>query len=264
MNKKKRIAVIGGDLRQVGMAEQIAFDGNYVKSFGLVDENKTMDGIISCNTLQEAIADVDIILLPLPATKNDVFINTPNVDMEVEIQELFQAMIKNQIVLGGKFEEQIIKMAEAYSIHLIDYFDREELNVLNAIPTAEGILQIALEEMPVTLHSSNCLVIGFGRVGKLTANLFHGIGANISVCARKHSDIAWIKGYGYQPIYAEHLNEELSRFDLIINTVPHLILGEESLLIVKDDCLIIDIASKPGGADRKIGKGEGDRRHFVA
>lgn len=51
--------------------------------------------------------------------------------------------------------------------------------VLNAIPTAEGAIQIAMEEMPVTIHGSKALVLGFGRVGKTLAKMLDGIGAKL-------------------------------------------------------------------------------------
>jgi dipicolinate synthase subunit A len=119
-------------------------------------------------------------------------------------------------------------------------------------------LQIALEELPITLHNSQCLVIGFGRTGKMIASVLSGVGANVTVSARKHSDIAWIKSHGYQPVYANQLEEVLPYQDLIVNTVPHLVLDEAALKKVGDSTLIIDVASKPGGVDftkaKELGK----------
>ena len=66
------------------------------------------------------------------------------------------------------------------------------MTVLNAIPTAEGAIQIAMEEMPVTIHGSKAFVLGFGRVGETLAKMLNGIGAKTYVAARKHSDFAWI------------------------------------------------------------------------
>ena len=46
--------------------------------------------------------------------------------------------------------------------------------ITTALPTAEGAVQVAMEELPMTLHSARVLILGFGRVGKLTA---HRMGA---------------------------------------------------------------------------------------
>lgn len=44
-----------------------------------------------------------------------------------------------------------MKIFNKCGIKTVDYFEREELNVLNAVPTAEGAVQIAMEEMASTI-----------------------------------------------------------------------------------------------------------------
>jgi dipicolinate synthase subunit A len=127
----------------------------------------------------------------------------------------------------------------------------EELTVLNAIPTAEGAIQLAMQNSLVTLHDSNCLVLGFGRIGKILSKMLNGIGAKVYCEARKDQDIAWIKSYGYNAIKLDELDGSLNKFDFIFNTIPYLILDKKKLSIVKKDCLLIDLASKPGGIDFK-------------
>ena len=41
---------------------------------------------------------------------------------------------------------------------------------------------------------------------------------------------------------------------MIINTVTHLVLTPERLKYVDNDCLLIDLASNPGGIDKKTAK----------
>ena len=104
-----------------------------------------------------------------------------------------------------------------------------------------------MEELPVTLHNSNVFVMGFGRIGKILAKMLHGIGAKVHVEARKFSDLAWIESYGYKPIHLNDMYEYLDRFDIIFNTIPYIILDTPELEKIKKDCLLIDLASKPGG-----------------
>ena len=49
-----------------------------------------------------------------------------------------------------------------------------------ALPTAEGAVQVAMEELPLTLHSARVLILGFGRVGKLTAHRMGALGAKVT------------------------------------------------------------------------------------
>ena len=121
--------------------------------------------------------------------------------------------------------------------------------ISNALPTAEGAIQIALEELPITLHGARVLVIGFGRVGKALSRRLAGLGAKVSVAARKWADLAWAESCGYCGEQTEHLAGWLCGYDLVVNTVPAPVLGLTELADLKPDCLVIDLASKPGGVD---------------
>ncbi|MDF2987058.1 MAG: phosphoglycerate dehydrogenase-like oxidoreductase [Eubacterium sp.] len=106
-----------------------------------------------------------------------------------------------------------------------------------------------MEEMPITLHNSNALILGYGRIGKALAKMLQGIGANVFVEARKYADIAWIKAYGYKPVSLTELSQTVKDMNVIFNTIPSIVLNHEILKILNQECLIIDLASKPGGVD---------------
>ena len=122
----------------------------------------------------------------------------------------------------------------------------------NAIPTAEGAIQIAMEEIATTIYSQNVLVTGFGRISKVLIKILNGLGANIDVVARKYSDLAWADIYGCNGIHISQMNELLSKYDIVFNTVPAMLLDESKLSLLKKSCLVIDLASKPGGVDFDI------------
>ena len=111
-----------------------------------------------------------------------------------------------------------------------------------------------MEETQKTLHGSKVLIMGFGRIGKVLAKMLDGIGAKVYCEARKNEDIAWIKAYGYEPIHLNNLNEHLGEFEIIISTIPFQILDKDRLELVNKDAVIIDLASNPGGVDRKAAK----------
>jgi len=93
------------------------------------------------------------------------------------------------------------------------------------------------------------LILGFGRIGKILAKMLHGIGSNVYVEARKYSDLAWIESYGYKPVFITELESYIDRANVIFNTIPSIVLDENLLRKVNKDCLLIDLASKPGGID---------------
>ncbi len=120
---------------------------------------------------------------------------------------------------------------------------------VNAIPTSEGAIMLAMEEMPTTIYGSNVLLTGFGRISKVMARSLTAMGAKVCVAARKFSDIEWAKIYGCESLHFNNLEERLPEFDIIFNTVPVTLFEEKWLKKIKKDCLIIDLASKPGGID---------------
>jgi dipicolinate synthase subunit A len=243
-----RYTVIGGDLRNVKLAEAISEDGNQVNLYGF--KNAGFDLLIPENeNIEAAIDDSEIVIGPLPCSNDNETLNAPFHDEKILVNEIFKIMKKNQLFIAGRISEKLKQLAKAYNVYCIDILEREEMAVLNAIPTAEGAIQIAMEELPITLNGSKTLILGYGRVGKALSKMLAGIGAEVYVEARKYPDIAWIKTYGYIPVYINELKNYISSMDVIFNTIPSRILDCEMLRKVGKDCLIIDLASKPGGVD---------------
>ena len=242
-----KISIIGGDLRIVKLAEMLVDEGVEVYTYAL--ENSDLEEEIKCKDLIGTINKSEIILGPIPFSSNGKTINAPFSNNKISVEEFLDS-ITGKILIAGHLKQEVYDIAREKNIKLIDISKREDLSVLNAVSTAEGIIKIAIEETLKNLHGSNILVLGFGRVGKILSNMLKGLGANVSCEARRNSDLAWIRAYGYEPIPLSDLKENLSRYDLIINTIPYIILDKENLENVKKDALIIDLASNPGGVDR--------------
>jgi len=244
----KKFSIIGGDLRNVKLAELIAAEGNSVNIYGFSKAGFEVK-FEQSNTIAEAISGSDVVIGPIPCSNDNELINTPFHSENIHINEVFRCMNKNQLFIAGRISEKIVHLAQVCNVYTVDMLEREEMAVLNAIPTAEGAIQIAMEEMPITLHNSNALILGYGRIGKILAKMLHGIGANVYVEARKYSDLAWIKSFGYKPVILSELSQTVKNMDVLFNTIPSVILNNEVLKMLSSDCLIIDLASKPGGVD---------------
>ena len=256
----KKISIIGGDLRIAKLADMLLEEGVEVFTYGL--ENYEGGEFYKCGTLEEVANASDVILGPVPFSSNGEHINSPFSKEKIKIINLFD-IIKEKTLIAGSIKAQILSAAEEKNIKIIDILKREELSVLNAISTAEGAIKIAIEETPKTIHGSNILVMGFGRIGKILAKMLDGMGAHVSCEARKNSDLAWIKAYGYNAIPLKDLNENLNKYDIIINTIPYIIIDKSNIDNIKQDCLIIDLASNPGGVDKEAIK-EKNIRYILA
>ena len=256
---ERKIAVVGGDLRSVKLVEMLEKDGYDVSVYGLenADILNQYASIKKCSSIDEVIEENDIIIGPIPFSSNKNEINMLFSNEKLEVEEFFNKITANKVVIAGSISEDYVKKAEASGAKVIDILKREELAVLNAISTAEGTINIAIQETSRTLHGSNVLVMGFGRVGKVLAKMLDGIGANVYCEARKNVDLAWVKAYGNHPIHLNDLDEHLGKFDIIINTIPFIVLDDKKLDLIKQNCLIIDIASNPGGVDKNAAKAKG-------
>ncbi len=250
---EKSITVVGGDLRIVKLVEMLDKDGYEVYTYGLenADELLCLEGVAMCPTLEEAVSHSKVVIGPIPLSSDKKRVSTPFGRNFVELEDFIE-VLKGKYLIAGNIG--IKEELDANQIQCTDLLKREEFSVLNTIATAEGTIQIAMEETQRTVHGTNTLVMGFGRIGKVLAKMLDGIGAKVYCEARKDEDISWIKAYGYNPIHLNDLSENLGKFDIIINTIPFQLLDSEKLDLVKKEAVIIDLASNPGGVDRKAAR----------
>lgn len=252
----KTISVIGGDLKSVKLIELLAKEDFLIYTYGLENSEELENtNVKRCKSIEEVIEKSEIIIGPVPMTNDNVNFTAPFTEEKIAIEDFIKAVAgKEKLFIAGKISDADTEKLLSCGVKSIDLFKREEYVVLNTIATAEGTLQIAMENTQKTVHGSNVLIMGFGRVGKVLAKMLDGIGAKVSCEARKHSDIAWIKAYGYNPIMLSELDTELGNFDIIINTIPFQILDANRLDYIKKECVVIDLSANPGGVDRKAAR----------
>lgn len=232
----KRILIIGGDSRTDYLMQSLIEEGFKVSRF---------DG---SEPLKSAVENSDAVVLGLPASKDDKTVDAPNLPESVLLKDLFHIMGKNRLLLAGKMSDGVKAVADVFSVKWVDYFLREELEILNAVPTYEGAIQIAMEELPITVFGCNAVVTGLGKVGEPLARILRSLGANVTVCARRSSQRAKARSLGVRAVDFSYLGECMAEADVVFNTVPQKIIDRDALLLSKDT-LIIDLASKPGGVD---------------
>lgn len=128
----------------------------------------------------------------------------------------------------------------------------------NAVPTAEGAIALAMELLPITMFDSDAVVTGFGRVARRLCMALDALGVRVAVAARKTADLAEAKSMGYLPLDINTLeSQDLSTFEVVYNTVPTLIVTPKVIERLQRDCVIIDLASLPGGVDFEYAKSVG-------
>lgn len=173
----------------------------------------------------------DVIVLPLG-------VRTP--------PELREELHTGQIVLGGRIGAERTEL-ESLGVTVYDYYDDPILQAENAIPTAEGAIGILMGRLPVTITGMRCLITGFGRIGAALALRLALLGADVTVSARRDADLGRITALGLRAERTGQYRYSLGEYDAVINTVPASVFSENDYVNFKDDCLLLELASAPGG-----------------
>lgn len=251
-----KFTLIGGDLRNVKLASLLEEKGHDVYTFGL-EGGAGGKFFYRCNSMTEAFARGDVIIGPIPLSADGLKLNAPLHQADVELQDVADNMPKGRLLIAGKISEDFAVKVKDKGARVVDIMEREDMAILNSIPTAEGAVQIAMEELPYTIHNSNTIVLGLGRVGFTLAMLLKHMGANVKVAVRKSKDISRAAAFGLGCVTFDELPYSISGYPLIYNTVPAKVLDKNVLQFVSTDALIIDLASKPGGVDFEYAQHKG-------
>lgn len=246
--ENKTILVAGGDLRQISLAGLFSKHNN-VYCIGL--EQSSGIGTMKTTLDEMILAGIraDYIIFPMPASIDNNTVNTPFSHKQLLIDDVLSMAKPTAYIYGGKLTDVMIDHLLEKKLQFVDYLECEELAVLNAVPTAEGALQIAMEELATTVYQTNFLIVGFGRISKVLAHRLSALGGNVTISARNYKDLAWIEVSGYKAVHTRDIKRVIGKQDVVFNTVPATVLTEEELTLVSDDCLLVDLASKPGGID---------------
>lgn len=175
----------------------------------------------------------DVAVLPLPKS------SLP--------EETADQLPRGQKIVCGMTDAAFDKLAEKRGWKLLRVLKDEAYTMENAALTAEGALFTAVARMNRALRGSNCLVIGYGRIGKALTRLLWAMGATVTVAARREESR---QEAGENSVSMQEIAQVLPRMDAVFNTVPAPVLGEEELRHVKPQCVLIDLASAPYGIDR--------------
>ena len=256
----KTIAVIGGDKRQLFLARSLCEDGYAVLLAGF-DSIKELSGCVLCG-IREALERADIVILPVPCLRSDGALNAPFAAKEIIFSnEEIKLMAEKPVFTS--FAERLVRNHPALGgAAVYDYAARDDFAVLNAVPTAEGALELAMNACEGTIASSKVLVSGFGRVGRALSRLLVAVGARVTVAARKSSDRAAACSLGADAVDFGSADWD---YDIVFNTVPAPVFDEARLKKLRPNTLLFDLASLPGGVDFEAARALGiDARRALA
>jgi len=245
-----RVALLGGDERELVLCASLIDRGFDVVVAGLPDHSGIARGR-RVDSVHDAVLGADAVVCPMSGADEEGVIKTP-LDPSARLvldEEAFARMREGTPLFIGLAKPKIERLAAKYGVRLIQLAEVDEVAILNSIPTAEGAIARAMAELPVTLHASRAVVVGFGRCGLTLARMLGGIGARVRVVARDRAQLARAFEMGFEARRLEEIEAALSDATVVFNTVPALVLGRSALQALPRSAVVIDIASAPGGTD---------------
>lgn len=265
MNKLKckyKIGVICGDLRSIYMAAEFQNMGFEVCAYGLLDDEISLIGKVY-DSPQRVIESSDVIILPLPATKDNIYVFSKSPNIKIKLSDIANEMNDKKIIFGGILPKYFCDMCRDVGCEVIDYYGCENLVYKNATATAEGAVMIAMSNTPDTVKDSKYSIIGYGRIAKQLAYMLKSLGGNITIMARSDMAIADAIKNGYRTFklesiagdeYYKKMAEVIDSCSVVFNTVPSIILNEEVLKKQKNLPIYVELASSPGGIDSEYAR----------
>ena len=112
---------------------------------------------------KSALNGAKAVILPLPVTTDGVRLNCVNnihsSNMYIpRITEIIEETSPETLVFGGKLTRSMIRFGDEHKVKLIDYYESEEFQIKNSVPTAEGAIAVAIREMNITWSGSKVAI----------------------------------------------------------------------------------------------------------
>lgn len=239
--------MVGGDARSAWAARALERAGWSVAAFGVpgLPDAAELGTVFSDGGpagRAEAAAPPEVVVLPFPSFAGE----RVRGGRALSAAALIEAIAPGTRVFGGRLGAWRAALAARGAL-VFDLYGAEPLTTANAVPTAEGAIALALDAAPITLHGARCLVIGFGRIGKVLAQRLAALSAQVTVSVRREADRGLAEALGLESEQTGRYPHGLARYDFVFNTVPAPVFTAEQLRQLSPACVLIDLSSAPYG-----------------
>lgn len=243
MKKKLEAWALGGDGRYAWAARQLRQDGLPVKCWGVPGmENQA-------ESLESALTGADLVLLPMKPFTSE-WLNICG--EKIRGTMLPYLLAKHAVLVAGSFPVEMESWLQTKGVRCVSFLELEGYLLSNAEITAEGAVYLLLHHLQRTLSGAKVLVIGYGRIGRFLAGKLRFLGADVTVAARRNEQLAELKIRGYQTEVTGEYRDGLENYDAVVNTVPGIIVTTQQAETLKENCILLELASLPGGFPQAV------------
>lgn len=228
--------IIGGDARFEHLARLLSERGESVGMYGgsTYPRVKTVD--------RAAIVRMDTVIMNCPS-KSDL-----------KLEEVLEAVSDSaKVIACGPGHPEIDDR------RVTDLWADEGLLWDNARLTAEGALASAMRASTRALVGMNCMVIGWGRIGRALTEMLVALGTRVTVASRTPAGRNRAVERGAEAADTARIAGALPGRKLIFNTAPAMVLDGAALSQADPDAMLVDLASPPYGIDLRAAWNRGLR-----
>ena len=252
-----RTLIFGGDERMISAALYLKDNGTETNIFAIDADILKKYGAERLYT--DSYDNYDPIVFPLPFSTDGENINCPFSNMTYKALEVFKNINKKALILAGMAGAFFKNVASEFGLRLKDYYESEQFQISNAVPTAEGAVWTFMNNSRKTVFGSKMCVTGCGKVGKCLADRLNKLGADVTVAARSDKDLAWAESMGMKGGRIDNFLHSDEKYDCIFNTVPFNIFDKDTVQRIDAGTIYIELASKPYGMAKKCADLLGNR-----
>ncbi|MEK5237950.1 dipicolinate synthase subunit DpsA [Paenibacillus sp. FSL L8-0470] len=253
-----RIVFLGGDARQIEVIRKCVEMDATVSAAGFDKWESPSPGVNLAELSAELLGNADVLVLPTVGCDDEGNINALFSSHRLQLlDEHIAAMPSRSTVYTGMAKSYLRSLCARHSLKLVELLNRDDVAIYNSIPTAEGALVMAIQNTDFTIHGSTSMVLGMGRTGFTMARALQGLGSSVKVGVRRQEHYARAEEMGWKPFMTGELLLHVPDVDLIFNTIPSMIITAQVLSRLQRHCVIIDLASAPGGCDFRYAEKRG-------
>ncbi|MCQ2490589.1 MAG: dipicolinate synthase subunit A [Ruminococcus sp.] len=244
MKKEMKILIAGGDMRQIYCAGRLALRySTSIAGFDAAGFSEPFPAVGSCGCA----------VLPVQMPDSDGNIPAP-FGAPLSASAVASAVRDGGIIFTGRTDSRLCELFPRQ--RLISYLECEELLLRNAVLTAEGAVQLALERLDTALCGLPVLIVGLGRIGSALVPILRGFGAEVTAAVRSPEAEAKADKLGIGHIRTDSISGD---FALVFNTAPATVFTLENISRFNKRTLFIELASDSGGFDKASSESLGQR-----
>jgi dipicolinate synthase subunit A len=244
-----RVAVLGGDAREVYIAEQLLARGYQVAFFGAAASRASQ--LASAASPKAAVAEANWIICPSPGLGDGNRVYAPDCPVPIILNAAL--LTASEAATGGlilgRATPAVTSAAKAAGVAVFEMKDDRALAVSNATSVAEALVALLVGTTRRVLPAHRLLVIGYGATGAAFTDALLGLACAVRVTARRAEHLERARQRGAQPVAYPARVEAMADSDIVVNTVPSPDAIPPSAFPHLRDAIVVDIASPPGGTD---------------